>query len=231
MGASLITPQCRSLQHSFRTLCLSSTDSQALRVLAVICLLTSAGPFVGDGPLSLFRCPKGSSDWACSPPALKLALPPVPQLNEGHHHPHHPSTQAGAQNHPALFPYPSLPSSPSLLLKEFQAFLPNSLLQGLLPPSSHLLPTLGLPEPVPGNTCLSLTLNPFGGDQMLSYNTRDSGAAWPSHPPQPPPCLLPLTETSPLGLWPDLASLTSVLQTSHKPGLALNTLLEYILTS
>lgn len=192
---------------------------------------------MGDGPLSPFRCPKGSSDWAGSPPALKLALPPVPPLSKGHHHPHHPSTQAGAQNHPALFRHPSLPSSLSLLLKELQAFLPNSLLQGLLPPNSHLLPTLGLPEPAPGNTYLSSTLNPFGGDQMLSYNTRHSGAAWPSHPPQPPslflwpPCLLPLTETSPLGLGPDLASLPSVLQISHRPGLALNTLLEYILTS
>lgn len=159
-------------------------------------------------------------------------------FSKGHRHPHLPSTQAGVQNHPALFPHPSLPSSPSPLLQEFQASLPNSLLPGLSTSQHPSIPTLGLPEPAPGNTHLNLTLNPFGGDQMLSLcNTRDSCAAWHSHPPQPtslflqPPGLPPLTETSPSGPWPALQSLGFSSCYSHRPGVALNTLLEIILTS
>lgn len=159
--------------------------------------------------LSQLRCPEGSLDWVLLPPALKLASPPVPQLSKRRPHPHLPNTQAGAQNHSALSPHTSLPSSPSPLLEEFQASLPNSLLPHLSASQHPSSPTLGLPEPAPGNTCLSLTFNPFCGDQMLSLcNTRDSRAVWHSHPSQPTslflqlPCLPRLTETLPLGPWP-----------------------------
>lgn len=166
MGVPLRTPKCcHPPTFPWGPLPLPSIPKLS-RLLVTVCLLTGPGPICGTGPLSQLRCPKGSLDWVCSPPDLKLASLLVPQLSKGHHCPHLPSTQVRAQNHPALFPLPSLPSSPSPLAQEVQASLPNNLLLGLSASQHPSHPTLGLPEPAPGNTHLSLILNPFTGNQM-----------------------------------------------------------------